>query len=902
MKQIWNLSIEDVLKLKKASLTEGLSEEEAKQRLKNFGLNELEDTGGRSSLIIFFEQFKDFIIWVLFSAALISGFLNEWVDAIVIFAIIILNALFGFVQEYRAEKSLSALKKLSSTQAKTLRDKQYIIIPSSKLVPGDIVKLESGDKVPADSRIAWQSSNFRVQESTITGESLPIAKNASTINETKISIREASNMVLMGTTVVSGKATVIVVDTGMNTEIGKTGKIIKDIKKETTPLQKKLEEFSKKIVFVCFFLVLIVFTLQWLRGGNLADIFLTSVSLAVAAIPEGLPAVVTIVLALSVQRMIKRNVLIRKLPSVETLGCTTVICSDKTGTLTKDEMTVRTIFVDDTTFNITGAGYQPEGKYELNESEIDLKNYPYLKELLQTSVLCNNAELFKDNNTYKVNGDPTEAALLTAAAKVGLWKKTLEEEFIFLDEFPFDSERKKMTVIRKSKKDGGNIFLFTKGAVEELIKDCNFIVKDGQIRDITEIDINNIIEKNNQFTDKAMRVLAIAYKEIENIPNNYNATSLETGLTLIGLIAMIDPPRLEAKLSIAKCKQAGIRTVMITGDHKNTALAIAKELNILEKDSIALTGEELNSYDEATLLNRIKDVSVYARVSAGHKLRIVRAWRKAGEVVAMTGDGINDAPAVKQADIGVAMGITGTDVTKEVSDMVIRDDNFASIVAAVEEGRGIYDNIKKFVHYLLSCNTGEILVMLVAALVGLPIPLLPIHILWINLVTDGLPALALGMEPIDKSIMSRSPRNPEVSIISKKMAILILIQGVFISLCVLLAFTFILFVEKGSVGRARTGAFVVLACSQLFHSFNCQSLTKSIFKLGIFSNTKLILATLASFLLQIGAVSIPKAQKIFKTEPLGTLDWFIVLLISTFPLFAMEISKYILEKKKISFE
>ncbi|MDP3790302.1 MAG: calcium-transporting P-type ATPase, PMR1-type, partial [Candidatus Omnitrophota bacterium] len=886
MNKWWQENITELAESLKTDIYSGLSCDEAGRRLVQNGPNKLTEKKGRSALSIFFEQFQNFIIWVLIGAALVSGFLKEWVDAVAIIAIVILNAILGFIQEYRAEKSLAALKKLSSPNSKVIRDKRQIVIPSSDLVTGDLIELEAGDNIPADGRVVWLTSNFSVQEASLTGESTPVLKTAQALEEKEVPLADRANMVYMGTFVASGKARAVITDTGMNTELGRIAGMIQDIGREATPLQRKLEEFGKWIVYLCFILVGLVFLLEWLRGGKIVDVFLTAVSLAVAAIPEGLPAVVTIALALGVQRMVKRHALIRKLPSVETLGCATVICSDKTGTLTKNEMTVQALFANGSVFKVTGVGYKPEGGFLLAGEEINAKQYPELEKMLECTVLCNSAGLIKEGAEYKIIGDPTEAALLTAAAKAGIWKEPLEERYSFIDEIPFDSERKKMSVIRKN---GGKLVAFVKGAPDVLLNDCTYIEENGVVRDITKNDKERILKTNEEFANSALRVLALAYRNLEGEYSQYNVSSVEKSLTFIGLAAMIDPPRPEAKLAVLQCQKAGIKTVMITGDHKNTAVAIARELGFFKKDSIALTGEELDALSDSALSERIENIPVYARVSPEHKLRIVRAWRKKGHIVAMTGDGVNDAPAVKEADIGVAMGITGTDVTKEVSDMVATDDNFASIVAAVEEGRGIYDNIQKFVHYLLSCNTGEILVMFISSLIGLPIPLLPIHILWVNLVTDGLPALALGVDPVAKNVMDIPPRNTNEPVVNKNRAFLMLMQGAFIAVCCLGAFILVLFVEKESIARARTAAFIVLSCSQLFHSFNCRSMTVSIFKLGFFSNSKLVIATSVSFLLQMAAVYLPFAQKIFKTEALGVVDWALVLLISSFPLWAMEI-------------
>jgi len=897
MNNWWHQDIQEAIKGQGTNLIQGLSVQEAKIRLDKYGPNQLKEKKGRSPVSIFFAQFQDFIIWVLIGAALISGFLKELIDALAIAVIVILNAILGFIQEYRAEKSLAALRKLSSPTSKVVRDGQRAIISSTELVQGDIIEFESGDNIPADSRLVWISANFGVQESSLTGESTPVIKTTRVLEEKDIPLVDRANMVYMGTSVVSGKAKALVVCTGMQTELGKIAGMVQAITHEATPLQKKLEEFSKWIVYLCFVLVGMVFLLGWLRGGKIIDVFLTSVSLAVAAIPEGLPAVVTIALALGVHRMVKHHVLIRKLPSVETLGCATVICSDKTGTLTRNEMTVQRIFAGEKLFEVTGIGYAPSGDLLYGKKQIKANDYPELDNLLRCGVLCNGAQLVEHSGVYKIIGDPTEGALLAAAGKAGITKEKLEKEYIFVDEIAFDSDRKKMTVIREH---GEQMIAFVKGAPDILLGDCTNVEENGVTRPLTETDRTNIQKINNELTGDAMRVLAVAYRTLDKSHGKYDVKITERELTFVGLVAMIDPPRDEVKKAIKECKAAGIKTVMITGDHKNTAVAIARALGFFNDDSLALSGEELDKLSDDELYKQVRNILVYARVSPEHKLRVVRAWRRHGEVVAMTGDGVNDAPAVKEADIGVAMGITGTDVTKEVSDMVVTDDNFASIVSAVEEGRGIYDNIKKFIHYLLSCNAGEILVMFVSSSVGLPAPLLPIHILWVNLVTDGLPALALGVDSVDPHIMKRPPRKSKEAVVTKKRAMLILIQGSFIAFCSLLAFVFVLFIEKEGIVRARTAAFIVLACSQLFHSFNCRSTTESLFKLGVFTNKKLVLATFVSFLLQIMVVYTPFLQKVFKTEPLELFDWGLVLGISSLPLWAMEVWKW--KKRRIFHE
>jgi Ca2+-transporting ATPase len=888
MKQWWHLEIEDAAKSLNSDLSSGLTSQEASTRFEKYGPNQLKEAKKYSALSIFFEQFKDFIIWVLIGAAIVSGFLKEWVDALAIIAIVILNAVLGFLQEHRAEKSLAALKKLSSPTSKVIRNRRREVIASAQLVPGDVIELEAGDNVPADGRVTWLTSNFGVQEASLTGESTPVMKTTLSLEEKDIPLADRANMIYMGTSVSSGKARAVVTETGMETELGTIAGMIQEIKREATPLQKKLEQFGKWIVYLCFVLVGMVFFLGWLRGGKIIDVFLTAVSLAVAAIPEGLPAVVTIALALGVQRMVKRHALIRKLPSVETLGCATVICSDKTGTLTKNEMTVQAIFAGGQLFKVTGIGYAPKGEFLLDGKAVAAGDYPQLSKVLSSGVLCNSAQLIEDKGGYRIIGDPTEGAILTAAAKASIWKEEQEWHFSFVEEIPFDSDRKKMTIVRRH---GDELIAFVKGAPDVLLEDCDNIEIKGVSRGLARKDKESILEVNNDLAGQAMRVLAVAYRVLDGGVDKYQADLIERKLTFAGLIAMIDPPREEVKRAIEQCSGAGIKTVMITGDHKNTAVAIARQLGFFKEDSLALAGEEIDRLGEEEFKKKVEKIPVYARVSPEHKLRIVRAWRALGEVVAMTGDGVNDAPAVKEADIGVAMGITGTDVTKEVSDMVITDDNFASIVAAVEEGRGVYDNIRKFVHYLLSCNAGEILVMFVSSLVGWPAPLIPVQILWVNLVTDGLPALALGVDPVDPNVMARPPRSPNEPVVTKQRAFLMLAQGAFIAACSLFAFALVLFIEKEGISRARTAAFIVLSCSQLFHSFNCRNFTESLFKIGVFTNKKLILATGISFLLQMVVIYVPFLQRIFKTQALGIFDWLLVIIISSFPLWAMEVFK-----------
>ncbi|HRD01075.1 MAG TPA: calcium-translocating P-type ATPase, SERCA-type [Candidatus Saccharicenans sp.] len=895
-KKFWKYSAEEIASHFGTDLKKGLTSEQASLKFEKYGPNELEAPPGRSPLSVFFDQFKSFLIWVLLFAAVISGFLGEWVDALAIVAIVILNAVLGFIQEYQAEKALLALKKMSAPMCRVIRDGQLVQIPARQVVPGDILELEAGDNISADARIISHTPNFSVLEASLTGESTPVYKTGGKLEEEDIPLADRANMVYAGTSVSAGKAIAIVVQVGMSTELGKIARMIQEISLETTPLQKKLEQFGRLLVFLCFGLVAVVFLLEWLRGGRLVDVFLTAVSLAVAAIPEGLPAVVTIALALGVQRLVKRHVLIRKLPSVETLGAATVICSDKTGTLTRNEMMVRAVYANGQLFTVSGNGYEPQGKFYLDNNQVNPVDYPEVMKTLTCCLLCNSASLVEENGRYKIAGDPTEGALLSAGLKAGLEKNKLEEELPLVEEIPFDSERKMMTMIRRL---GEQYIAYVKGAPDILLRYCTKLLVNGQEVPLGEQELKEILEVNDSLAKQALRVLGCAYRILPSLPEKMDESSIEKDLTFAGLVAMIDPPRSEAIEAINKCLQAGIKPVMITGDHKTTAMAIASEMGMLQPGAEALSGEELDSLSQEELEKRVEKIQVYARVSPEHKLRIVRAWKKKGEVVAMTGDGVNDAPAVKEADIGVAMGITGTDVTKEVSDMVITDDNFASIVAAVEEGRAIYDNIKKFVHYLLSCNLGEIMVMFVASLVGWPVPLLPIQILWVNLVTDSLPALGLGFDPPDKDIMVRVPKKPDEPIIDRKRGGLMALQGLFIAFCSLIAFAYVLFVEKEGVDMARTAAFIVLAVAQLFHALNSRHQMKSIFELGVFTNMKLIYALLISLFLQLSVVYVPFMQKIFKTENLAAFDWVLVLILSSLPFWTMELVKWLNKKYKI---
>jgi len=896
MKHWWHLSVSEIAKELGTDTTTGLSSESHIERLVEVGPNELLEMRAQSPFGLFASQFKGLVIWVLIGAAMVSGLVKEWVDALAILTIVVLNAVLGFLQELRAEKSLASLRKLSAPSAKVIRDGVSAVVPARELVPGDLIELDAGDHVPADARIAWHTPNFAVQESGLTGESSPVYKTGLILEEENVPLGDRANIVYLGTAVVSGRARAILVETGMRTELGRIATLIQEIRKETTPLQEKLDQFGRWIIYLCFVLVAIIFGLEVLRGGQILDMFLTAVSLAVAAIPEGLPAVVTIALALGVQRMVRRHVLIRKLASVETLGCAAVICSDKTGTLTKNEMTVQAIWTSRDAYEVTGTGYDPSGEFRTAAGRVDPGTRPDLIKALAVGVLCNNARLDVVDEKAIVFGDPTEIAILTVAAKAGVRKAEEEAGHELVEELPFDSERKKMSVVRRA---GQDLTAYAKGAPDLLLDDCSHILEDGAERPLDAADRDRIMRANDRFADQALRVLALAYRNLDGEPDAYSAEAIERGLTFAGLMAMIDPPRPEVREALGKCRASGIRTVMITGDHKNTAVAIARELGFHGGLENALTGDEVDRLSDAELDAVVGSVGIYARVSPEHKLRTVRALRRRGEVAAMTGDGVNDAPAVKEADIGVAMGITGTDVTKEVSDIVITDDNFASIVAAVEEGRGIYDNIRKFIHFLLSCNLGEILVMFTAVVLGFPVPLMPIQILWVNLVTDGLPALALGIDPADPKIMDRPPRKPDEPVITKARAWLIMAQGTFIAFCSLSAFIYVLSFEKEGLGRARTVALATLTCCELFHAFSCRSMKTSLFRLGIFSNPQLIIANGLSFLLQLAIIYVPFLQPVFKTQALGVTDLGVILVFSSLPFWAMEAVKAVNKKAKI---
>ncbi|EOT2913987.1 calcium-transporting P-type ATPase, PMR1-type [Clostridium perfringens] len=844
----------------------GLSSTEALRRLEKYGKNKLETKKKKTLFKQFLSQLKDVMIYILIIAAIISAFLGEISDALIILLVIIINAVIGVIQESKAEKALDALKELSTPKALVKRDGSLKEILSEDIVPGDIVIIDAGRYIPGDLRLI-DTANLKIEESAFTGESVPSEKDASFLPDKEIPIGDQNNMAFMSTLATYGRGVGVVVSTGMNTEIGKIAKMIEQEENDETPLQKKLSELGKILGFLAVGICILIFIISFFQGRDLLEMFLTSISLAVAAIPEGLPAIVAIVLALGVQRMVKKNAIIRKLPAVETLGSVSIICSDKTGTLTQNKMTVTTVYTNDS--------YIKESEFNLNDNESKL--------LVDCMVLCNDATYSEKSQT----GDPTEIALLESPFKLNILKEKLEKEFKRIDEIPFDSDRKLMTTVNLV--DDKKARVFTKGALDSILSICNKISINGKLLDFSKEYKAKVLENSNIMSDKALRVLAFAYKDISK--ENIVLDSLEKDLVFIGMVGMIDPPRLEVKDSIKLCKSAGITPVMITGDHKNTAFAIANELGIAEDISQAITGHEIDKFKEEEFNEKIINYRVFARVSPEHKVKIVKAFKSHGNIVSMTGDGVNDAPSLKAADIGVAMGITGTDVSKGASDMILTDDNFSTIVSAVEEGRKIYLNIKKSIVFLLSCNLGEILTLFTAILLNWNSPLQPIHILWVNLITDSFPALALGVDKTKEDVMNNPPRNPKESIFIKSDKIQLIINGVLIGGITLFAFKLGERLYADSLIHAQTMAFVVLSVSQLFLSLSLRSNTKSAFSLGIFSNKYLVYSILLGIFLQVIIISISFIANIFKVTPLLLYDWIVVILVSLIPFAINEILK-----------
>jgi len=860
----------------------GLSSEEAQVRLQKFGPNELVERKRTSPFQIFLNQFKDIFVIMLLIAIVLSvligwyksaavsrnGSLEEYIDAITIGAIVILNAFVGFVQEYRSEKAIEAMKRLAAPQARLLRDGKEAFAAARDVVPGDIILLETGDRIPADARLV-EAIELKTDEAALTGESSSVDKETRAIDEST-SLADRRNMVYMGTHITYGRGKAVVAVTGMQTEFGKIAEIVQTVEEEETPLKKKLDYFARKLGKLILVLVGIVFVLEILRRGTnpetVADMFLTSVALAVSAVPEGLPAVVTITLALGARELAKRNAVIRRLASAETLGAVTVICTDKTGTLTKGEMTARKIYAGNRLIDITGVGYEPKGQFLLDGKPIEPAGHDELQLVLKAAALCNNAKF----DGKGIIGDTTEGALVIAALKAGISQERLEKEQPRVHEITFTSERKRMTTVHKL--PDGKLIAYSKGAPEVILELCTRIAVDGKKKKLDKEKKKEILALNEKMASGALRVLAVAFKELPiEARDEFKEENTEGNLVFIGLAAMIDPPREEAKVAVRKCEQAGIKTVMITGDHKLTAVAVAKELGIL-KSGMVLTGTELSSISDEDFEKIVENVSVYARVSPEHKLRIVKALKEKGQLVAMTGDGVNDAPALKQSDIGVAMGITGTDVTKEASDIVLADDNFATIVNAIEGGRTIYDNIRKFSFFLIRGNFDELFVIGVFAIIGLELPLTASMILWINLVTDGGPAVALSMDPPSEDTMERPPRNPNEGVLHGRLAsILATVVTQFLGTAVLFFIAYYVFGEP--LEEARSLAFVQATLQELIVVWNCRSEKHNAFKVGFTSNKYLLLAVIIS---AAATIAVPYTG-LFGTAPMTLMDWALVV-------------------------
>ncbi|WP_315121589.1 cation-translocating P-type ATPase [uncultured Clostridium sp.] len=881
-------SKEDVITELSTDIVNGLKTEEVEKRKGKYGLNELTAKEGKSIVRMFFEQLNDPLIYILLAAALVSGIVGEIADSIIICFVIILNAVIGLIQEAKAEKALEALKKLATPKAIVKRDGEMKEIPSEEVVPGDVIILDAGRYVPCDLRLV-ETANLKVEESALTGESVPVDKNSDLVlDSSDTTLGDQKNMAFMSTLVTYGRGVGVAVGTGMSTEIGKIAKMLEEQKDDLTPLQKKLAELGKMLGFASIAICALMFIVGVIQKRDLVEMFLTSISLAVAAIPESLAAIVTIVLAIGVQKMIKENSIVRKLPAVETLGSVNVICSDKTGTLTQNKMTVTKFYADNYIGDIN----------TLNKDNI------IHRLLLENLILCNDATYKEESKT----GDPTEIALLEAGAKYNLFKEELEKTHVRVSEVPFDSDRKLMTTVNEY---DGEYYVMTKGATDNLIKLCNQAYINGEIIPITEEIKENISKASIDMSNDALRVLGAAFKKISS--KHVEIDTLEGDLTFIGLVGMIDPPREEVKGSIAECKQSGIKTIMITGDHKNTAFAIAKELGIAEEESQAIFGAELDKMNDEQLADRVENLRVFARVSPEHKVRIVKAFKSKGNVVSMTGDGVNDAPSLKMADIGVAMGITGTDVAKGASDMILTDDNFSTIVSAIEEGRNIFNNIKKSIVYLLSCNIGEVVALFFAILLGWPSPLKPIHLLWINLVTDSLPALSLGADPGDPDVMKEKPRDPKASLFAGGTGVFLVLNGFLIGLLTLAAFVIgvkehmgmtALFpllpatISSEAMMSGQTMAFIVLSVSQLFRSLTLRHSKKSIFQIGLFTNKYLIGSIVLGIILQNAVVSIPALARTFDVINLSILDWSIVAMLSIIPLVVNEIAKIFIRARE----
>ncbi len=868
---------------------DGLSAEEARRRLGELGPNELRREAAVSPVVLFLHQFKEFLIVILLIAVAVSALLGEVLDATVIFAIVVLSALLGFVQEYRASRALEALERMAAPTADVVRDGQEQKIPARDIVPGDIILLAVGDRVPADGRIV-EAYNFKVDESAFTGESEPVEKQANSLPY-ELPLAERTNAVYAGTVIIHGRGVAAVVATGMQTEFGKIAHLVQAEDGRHTPLEQRMEEIGQRLGAGALAVVAVVVGAGLWRGEPLFAMFLWGVSLAVAAVPEALPAVVTGALTIGVQRMVRRNAIVRRLPAVETLGSVTAICSDKTGTLTKNQMTVRHLWLGEQEIEVTGIGYTLEGKLLSEDRPTDRSLDVAL--LARVAVLCNDAHLLRDEKgSHYILGDPTEGALIVLAAKTGFEPEPLRIDFPRVEEIPFSSVRKCMTTIHQTPEGMG--LVCTKGAPEVILHRCARYLAQGKAVSLTPDVRQRIIAANEAMAGQALRVLGLAYRELPTPWVEATEEVVERDLIFLGLAGMVDPPREEVKTAIAVAGQAGVRTVMITGDHKLTAVAVARELGLLEDGNLALSGADLDRLDDSELSSVAERITVYARTSPEHKLRLVSALQRKGQVVAMTGDGINDAAALRRADIGVAMGIAGTDVTKEAADMVLADDNYATIVAAIEEGRVIYDNIRKFIRYLLSTNSGEILTMFVAVLAGLPVPLLAIQILWINLVTDGLPALTLGVEPAEPGLMRRPPRHPRESVFARGLWQHIIWVGVFMAAGTLGVMVWGL--ANYPLDTTRTMVFLVLASFQMFHVMAIRAEQESVFTIGLLSNAYLVGAVALTFALQLAVTYLPPLQASFYTKPLDALQLGVCLGVASLLFWAVEAEKWLLRR------
>jgi len=899
LSEVWHAKKKDEVLEALDTRLNGLSSQEVKERLVKYGPNKLVEKGGVSPLKIFLGQFKDVFVLMLLAAIVISLLsifmkpepptLEDYADPITISVIVILNSVVGFVQEYRSEKAMEALKKFAAPRARVLRDGREMVIPAEEIVPGDIVLLESGDRIPADGRVI-EAIELRTNEAVLTGESTPVQKETGIVR-VDAPIGDRKNMVFMGTHTIYGRGRIVVTATGMNTEFGKIAGMIQEVEEKTPPLKAKLNQFATKLTKFIIIVCVIIFALELLREPNalefenLIEFFMTVVALAVSAVPEGLPAIVTIALALGARELAKNNAVIRKLAAAETLGSTTVICSDKTGTLTKGEMTVRRLYTGERTFEVTGSGYEPKGEILLGDDPVDPKNDDDVSLLLKIGALCNNSRLEDENERWFVTGDPTEGALVVVAHKAGFPQQKLKKEYPRIAEIPFSSERKLMTTVHKT--STGETVAFVKGAPEIVLERCSKVLVNGEEKRLTGRKRKEILEINESFANDALRVLGMAYRSLPGSTKQFNE-DIENDLVFAGLVGMIDPPREEAFEAVSLCKKAGIKTVMITGDHKLTAVAVAKELGIFEEGSLVLTGEELSKISDEEFEEIVEKVKVYARVSPQHKLRIVNALKRKGHIAAMTGDGVNDAPALKQADIGIAMGITGTDVTKEAADMILMDDNFATIVNAVRHGRLVYDNIRKFAFFLMRSNFDELAVIATFAFLGMPLPLTAAMILWINLVTDGGPATALSMDPPLEELMDRPPRDPKQGVLHGR-----LLQIVISFICQYVGTTgiFVLVYEYGLFAaglteaerlmKAQTMCFVQATLRELFIVWNCRSERRSAFRLSWTSNKFLLVAELISIFSTIAVVYVPFLQTMFGTVPLGLQEWALVAPVAT---------------------